>query len=58
LKPDTELLSSCATLARSRYDGPVCQHHEYEMGKTSAEMVGHFKRDLQALRGWLNDIRS
>jgi sugar phosphate isomerase/epimerase len=45
------------TLARSRYDGPVCQHHEYEMGKT-AEMVGHFKRDLQTLRDWLNDIRS
>jgi len=47
-----------ATLAKSRYDGPVCQHHEYDMGKTSAEMVGHFKRDLQTLRGWLNDIRS
>jgi sugar phosphate isomerase/epimerase len=46
------------TLAKSRYDGPVCQHHEYEMGKTSAEMVVHFKRDLQTLRDWLNDIRS
>lgn len=40
-------------LARSRYNGPVCQHHEYEIGKTSAEMVPHFKRDLQTLRDWL-----
>jgi sugar phosphate isomerase/epimerase len=43
------------TLAKSRYDGPVCQHHEYEMGKTSAEMVRHFKRDLETLRAWLKD---
>jgi sugar phosphate isomerase/epimerase len=45
-------------LAKSRYDGPVCQHHEYEMGKTTSEMVGHFKRDLQTLRGWLSEAGS
>jgi sugar phosphate isomerase/epimerase len=45
-------------LARSRYDGPVCQHHEYEMGKTTSEMAGHFKRDLQTLRGWLSEAGS
>ena len=26
-----------ATLAASRYSGPICQHHEYDLGKTPAE---------------------
>ena len=42
-----------ATLAASKYSGPICQHHEYDLGKTPAENVAHFKRDLQTLRGWL-----
>jgi sugar phosphate isomerase/epimerase len=45
-------------LARSRYDGPVCQHHEHDLGKTPSEMVGHFKRDLQTLRAWLSEAGS
>jgi sugar phosphate isomerase/epimerase len=44
-----------ATLATTQYKGPICQHHEYELGKTSAEMVGHFRSDLQTLRGWLKE---
>jgi sugar phosphate isomerase/epimerase len=47
-----------ATLAKSRYDGPVCQHHEHEIGKTPAEMVVHFKRDLATLRRWLGEAGS
>jgi sugar phosphate isomerase/epimerase len=43
------------TLAASRFDGPVCQHHEYEIGKTPAENIRHFKEDLKTLRGWLSD---
>jgi sugar phosphate isomerase/epimerase len=42
-----------ATLASSRYAGAICQHHEYDLGKTPAENVAHFKRDLQTLREWL-----
>ena len=41
------------TLARSEFAGPVCQHHEYELGKSRAELVPHFTRDLQTLRAWL-----
>ena len=33
-----------ATLAASSYSGAICQHHEYELGKTPAENVAHFKR--------------
>ena len=47
-----------ATLAKSRYAGPICQHHEYDLGKTPAEMVVHFKRDLQTLRDWLSEAGS
>jgi sugar phosphate isomerase/epimerase len=43
------------TLAASKYDGPVCQHHEYEIGKTAAENVRHYKADLKTLRGWLSE---
>jgi len=44
-----------ATLARSPFTGPVCQHHEYELGKTPAEHLAHYKNDLQVLRGWLQE---
>lgn len=40
-------------LAQSTYAGPVCQHHEYDLGKTRTEMTSHFKNDLQTLRDWL-----
>jgi sugar phosphate isomerase/epimerase len=42
-----------AMLAASSFTGPIGQHHEYEIGKTTPEMTAHFKRDLQVLRGWL-----
>jgi sugar phosphate isomerase/epimerase len=44
-----------ATLAKSQFQGPVCQHHEYELGKTRAELSRHFKADLQTLREWLKE---
>lgn len=40
-------------LARSAYAGPLCQHHEYEMGASAAEHLRHFKADLKTLRDWL-----
>jgi sugar phosphate isomerase/epimerase len=40
-------------LARSEFAGPICQHHEYEIGTTPAEHLRHFKEDLKTLRGWL-----
>lgn len=33
-------------------DGPISQHHEYELGDRHA-MVAHMKRDLNVLRQWL-----
>ncbi len=36
-------------LRKTGFQGPLCQHHEYELG-TGPEMVAHFKRDLAALR--------
>ena len=44
-----------ATLATSSFSGPVGQHHEYDLGKTAAENVAHYKADLQVLRGWLKE---
>jgi sugar phosphate isomerase/epimerase len=41
------------TLEQSAFAGPVCQHHEYDLGKTPAEHLAHFKEDLKTLRGWL-----
>jgi sugar phosphate isomerase/epimerase len=41
------------TLGRSGFAGPVCQHHEYEIGSTPAEHLRHFKDDLKTLRGWI-----
>jgi sugar phosphate isomerase/epimerase len=45
-----------ATLAKSQYRGPLCQHHEYDLGKTPAEMMTYFKKDLQTFREWLKDV--
>lgn len=42
------------TLGKSKFAGPVCQHHEYELGKTPADNIRHFKDDLKTLRGWLS----
>lgn len=39
-------------LKATKYDGPICQHHEYELGDRE-KMIGHFKRDLATLREWL-----
>ncbi|MCX6953556.1 MAG: TIM barrel protein [Verrucomicrobia bacterium] len=39
-------------LKKSSYTGPICQHHEYELG-TEAEMAAHMRKDLQVLKGWL-----
>ena len=41
-------------LKASGFPGPICQHHEYEMGNR-ATMVDYFKRDLAVLRGWLKE---
>jgi sugar phosphate isomerase/epimerase len=34
-------------LKAAKYDGPICQHHEYELG---ADPITHYKRDLSKLR--------
>jgi sugar phosphate isomerase/epimerase len=39
-------------LRTTGFRGPLCQHHEYELGQ-GPEMVAHFKRDLAALRSSL-----
>lgn len=39
-------------LRQSGFHGPLCQHHEYDLG-TGQEMIAHFKRDLAALRATL-----
>lgn len=39
-------------LKSTKYSGPICQHHEYEMGD-HPEMIAHFKKDLKVLRDWL-----
>lgn len=44
------------TLGRSPYQGPICQHHEYDIGRTPVEHLRHFKQDLKTLRGWLASI--
>jgi len=42
-------------LKATDYAGPICQHHEYELG-TDAEMRAHFKKDLATLREWLGKV--
>lgn len=37
-------------LRASSYDGPICQHHEYDLEN---DEVGHYKRDLATLKSWL-----
>ena len=37
------------------YTGPICQHHEYELGDNDA-MRAHFKNDLATLREWLKGV--
>jgi len=44
-----------ATLAKSSYGGPIAQHHEYDLGKTPAENLAHYKSDFKILREWLNE---
>jgi sugar phosphate isomerase/epimerase len=39
-------------LKKTRYRGPICQHHEFELGD-NAERLAHFQRDLKVLRDWL-----
>jgi sugar phosphate isomerase/epimerase len=45
-----------ATLAKSSFAGPIGQHHEYDLGKTPAEQIAHYKEDLRTLRAWLKEI--
>jgi sugar phosphate isomerase/epimerase len=40
------------TLKSTKFEGPICQHHEYELGDQD-KMIAHFKKDLAVLRGWL-----
>lgn len=42
-------------LKATNYAGPVCQHHEYELGDDK-EMRAHFKKDLATLREWLGNV--
>ena len=39
-------------LKKSAYRGPICQHHEYELGDAT-RMAAHFRKDLQVLQSWL-----
>lgn len=41
-----------AGLKKSAYCGPICQHHEYELGDTH-QMIAHLQRDLKVLQDWL-----
>jgi len=40
------------TLKKSKFAGPLCQHHEYAHG-AGREMIANFQRDLTTLRQWL-----
>ncbi len=39
-------------LKKSPYNGPICQHHEYELGDEK-QMTAHMKKDLAVLKTWL-----
>jgi len=39
-----------AMLKASRFDGPICQHHEYDLG---GDPMVHYKQDLATLKKWL-----
>jgi sugar phosphate isomerase/epimerase len=45
--------SFLTNLKRSKFAGPLCQHHEYKELGTGREMVASFKKDLATLREWL-----
>jgi len=42
-------------LKATNYTGPICQHHEYELGDNDT-MHAHFKKDLATLREWLKEV--
>lgn len=42
-----------AALKQSGFDGPISQHHEYDLG-TGAAMIAALKKDLHVLRQWLS----
>jgi len=39
-------------LKKSDYRGPICQHHEYDLGD-SKQMIAHMQHDLKVLKEWL-----
>lgn len=39
-------------LKKSKYAGPISQHHEYEMGDRK-QMIAHMQKDLKVLKEWL-----
>ncbi len=45
--------SFLTNLKKSKFAGPLCQHHEYKELGTGREMVKYFKKDLATLREWL-----
>lgn len=44
-------------LRTTDYDGPISQHHEYDV-EAGPAMVAHFKRDLERLREWVGQRAS
>jgi sugar phosphate isomerase/epimerase len=41
-------------LKKTSYRGPICQHHEYELGNPT-HMVEHMQSDLKVLKEWLRN---
>lgn len=39
-------------LKKSKYNGPISQHHEYPLGDQK-EMLANMQKDLKVLKGWL-----
>jgi sugar phosphate isomerase/epimerase len=39
-------------LKKSNYRGPICQHHEYELGDPR-QMTARLQQDLKVLKEWL-----
>jgi sugar phosphate isomerase/epimerase len=39
-------------LKKTAYRGPICQHHEYDLGD-ARQRTAHFRRDLEVLKEWL-----
>jgi sugar phosphate isomerase/epimerase len=39
-------------LKQTAYRGPICQHHEYDLGDP-AQMTARLQRDLKVLKKWL-----